>query len=87
MAMGQTTENREALFTDLYNQSFDYVYAYILARTADNFQLAEDIVQETFAAAWLSLERFRGQSSCRTWLCSIAGNKLKENYRRTTRKE
>ena len=83
----QFLPDREARFTELYNQCFGYVYAYILARSAGNAQLAEDIVQETFAAAWLALDRFRLESSRQTWLCAIAGNKLKESYRREIRRE
>lgn len=80
-------ESRQALFTSLYNQSFDYVYSYVFARTAGSRQLTEDIVQDTFAAAWLSLGLFRHGSSWRTWLCSIAKNKLRESYRKTTCRE
>jgi RNA polymerase sigma-70 factor (ECF subfamily) len=78
---------KKEYFTDLYNQDFDYVYSYIFARTAGNSQLTEDIVQETFAAAWLSLNRFDQKSTSRTWFCSIAKNKLREYYRRTIYRE
>ena len=74
-------------FADLYHQDFDYVYSYIFARTAGNRQLTEEIVQETFAAAWSSLNGFNQKSSCRTWLCSIAKNKLREHYRRAIYRE
>jgi len=74
-------------FTELYNQNFDYVYSYIFARTAGSSQLTEDIVQETFAAAWSSLDRFNNKSTCSTWLCSIAKNKLREFYRKATYRE
>ncbi|MEX1378307.1 MAG: RNA polymerase sigma factor [Eubacteriales bacterium] len=74
-------------FTDLYNQDFEYVYSYVYSRTAGNSQLTEDIVQDTFAAAWLSLGRFDRRSTSRTWFCSIAKNKLCEHYRRTIYRE
>jgi RNA polymerase sigma-70 factor, ECF subfamily len=77
----------EEQFTALYEQSFDYVYAFILARCASDRQMAEEIVQETFAAAWAAFAHFRGESSGRTWLCSIARYKLMEGYRRAIRRE
>ncbi|WKY43213.1 RNA polymerase sigma factor [Eubacteriaceae bacterium ES2] len=80
-------EKKRIYFTELYNQDFNYVYSFILARTAGNSQLTEDIVQDTFASAWISLHRFDQKSSSRTWFCSIAKNKLREYYRRTIYRE
>lgn len=37
-------------------------------------QLATDAVQETFLKAYLALDRFRGESSEKTWLMRIAVN-------------
>jgi len=36
---------------------------------------ADDLAQETFVAAWRELDRFRAQSSLRSWLCGIAYRK------------
>lgn len=79
--------NKKEYFTEIYNQSFHYVYSYIFTRTAGNSQLTEDIVQETYAAAWSSIDSFNRKSTYHTWLCSIAKNKLCENYRRAIYKE
>ena len=46
-----------------------------------NRQLAEDAFQETFLKAWKAQERFRGQSSPRTWLASIAVNTCRDMLR------
>lgn len=38
---------------------------------------AEEIVQDTFLRAWRSLETFRGESSLKTWLFTIALNRVR----------
>ncbi|MFI5180613.1 MAG: RNA polymerase sigma factor [Thermoanaerobaculia bacterium] len=38
---------------------------------------AEDIVQETFLRAWRGLSGFRGESALKTWLYSIALNRIR----------
>lgn len=69
-------------FTELYNQNFNYVYSFVFTRTIYDAQITEEIVQETFTAAWLAYDRFRSGSTYRTWLCAIAKNKLCEHYRK-----
>ncbi|MEH3141016.1 MAG: sigma-70 family RNA polymerase sigma factor [Mycobacterium kyogaense] len=41
----------------------------------------QDIVQETFVAAWRQIERFRGDSSPRTWLFAICSRKVADSHR------
>lgn len=74
--------DRKEYFIEQYNQHFSYVYAYIFARTAGNRQLTETVVQETFSAAWQSLNQYKEKCSFATWLCAIAKNKLMEEYRK-----
>ncbi len=77
----EETGSREK-FIEIYHQSFDYVYSFVFARTAGDAQTSEEIVQETFTAAYASMNRFNNNSSYRTWLCGIAKNKLMDYYRR-----
>jgi RNA polymerase sigma-70 factor (ECF subfamily) len=42
---------------------------------------AEDILQETFIAAWKGARSFKGESKVSTWLISLARNKLTDFYR------
>ncbi|HET7052222.1 MAG TPA: RNA polymerase subunit sigma-70 [Solirubrobacteraceae bacterium] len=44
-------------------------------RIVGSVQDAEDLVQETFLAAWRGLEAFEGRSSVRSWLYRIATNR------------
>jgi len=45
-------------------------------------QLTEDAVQETMLRAWTSLDRFRGDSSERSWILRIAHNTAIDSLRR-----
>jgi RNA polymerase sigma factor (sigma-70 family) len=46
-----------------------------LRRLGGDAAEADDLAQETFITAWSALDRFRGQSSLRSWLCGIAYRK------------
>ena len=41
----------------------------------------EDVVQDVFLAAWQNLEKFRGDSSLRSWVLGIACHKVEDHYR------
>lgn len=56
---------------------------YKVARTYGfNHQDAQDLMQETYVAAYTSLEKFRGQAAYKTWITRIMLNKCyhKLNY-------
>lgn len=57
-------------FYMLYNQD---IYIYLLSLTRDP-TLSEDLLSETFANAIKSIGNFKGKSSVKTWLFSIARN-------------
>jgi len=59
----------------------DVLFGFALARVKDR-ETAEDIVQETFLAAVRARERFKGQSSEKTWLFGILKHKLVDHYRK-----
>lgn len=48
---------------------------------------AEDIVQETFINAWLSIKSFNNKSSLKTWLYRITCNKCYDRLRQMKNKE
>lgn len=58
----------------------DYLFRHALARTGRQ-EVAEDIVQDTFLAAWQSAHRFAGRASERSWLLGILRNKIADHYR------
>lgn len=68
----------------LYQDNFDRTFRYLVYLVGDA-DLAEDFTQETFARALVSLKKFRGDASVRTWLNCIAVNVAREHWRRTQR--
>jgi RNA polymerase sigma-70 factor (ECF subfamily) len=47
---------------------------------------ADDVTQDTFVRAWRALPAFRGDSSARTWLLSIARRACADGVRRAVRR-
>ncbi len=58
-------------FEEMYRQQYKGVFAF-LYKLCGNFDLAEELTQETFFQAYRSYHRFKGESSEYTWLVSIA---------------
>ena len=57
------------------------VARFLYSAGADRDEL-DDLVQETMFRAFRRLESWRGESGFRSWLFSIAGNLLKDEYRK-----
>ncbi len=65
----------------LYTKYNDAIFAFILSR-CDNAELASDCVHDTMLDVWRTASRFAGKSSVKTWLFSIARNKLVDALRK-----
>ena len=74
-----------AAAVELCNAYFDRIYRLVFSQVDGNRDVAQDITQETFLAAFKSVQRFRGQSKVYTWLYSIANRKVADFYRRRKR--
>ena len=70
--------------TELFTQEFEGIRgqlkSYLLRITA-SIADAEDIVQDTYIKALEKLNTFRGESTLKTWLFTIASNLAKDNLR------
>ena len=62
----------------------DILFRFAFQRVRDK-DIAEELVQETFLAAMRAKDRFKGQSSEKTWLFSIIKHKIIDHYRRQKR--
>ncbi len=60
------------------------LYAYALMRVRET-SVAEDLVQDTLLAAIRSVDRFKGESSERTWLIGILKHKVLDHLRQLGR--
>lgn len=67
-------------FTNEFEEARPQLKSYILRITA-SIQDTEDIVQDTFIKASTKLHTYRGDSSVKTWIFTIASNLAKDNLR------
>lgn len=67
-------------FITEFEQARPQLKSYILRITA-SIQDTEDIVQDTYIKASSKIETFRGDSSVKTWIFTIASNLAKDNLR------
>ena len=63
---------------------YEAVYHYTLSLCRDE-SLAQDITQEAFLKAMKHSDKFEGNSSLYTWLCSIAKRVLIDRYKKDQR--
>lgn len=70
------------------NEYSDALFSWAFYKTSSK-ENAEDLVQDTFLAAYNKIDSFKGKSQPKTWLFSILNNKIIDHYRlsaKTTKK-
>lgn len=68
-----TDENNKWIVTEWYDRYSDSVFSYIYVMVRD-YQLAEDLTQDTFFRAYKKYHLFEKKAEPKTWLISIARN-------------
>jgi len=61
------------VFEDIYKEYWQKIYRLCMGYTND-YDLAQDMAQETFITVWQLLPTFRNESSIGTWIFRIATN-------------
>lgn len=79
--MAKPANTDPAEWVDRYG---DYLFRYAMLRLRDR-STAEDLVQETFLAAFKDYGSFSGKSSESTWLVGILKHKIIDHFRRQSR--
>ena len=74
----------KAAMRALYERHYDALFAFLRGRGASD-QIAADSLQETMLDVWRTAGRFKGQSSVKTWIFSIARNKQVDQIRKSAR--
>lgn len=73
--------NNSSLITTWVNQYSDELYSWANHKVNHKEQ-AEDLVQETFLAAYKAMEKLQNKDHAKTWLFSILNNKIIDYYRK-----
>ena len=74
-------ESQTDIITELVHKHTSELVAYAATRVR-NREEADDLVQNTFIAAFKGIKNYKGESSHRTWLFSILRNKITDHYRK-----
>jgi RNA polymerase sigma factor (sigma-70 family) len=75
-ATGQLSE-----FSELYNDYFPKVFAYVYGRVQDK-ETSLDIVADVFEKAYMKMKSLRSPDSFGSWLFTIARNEVSSHWRR-----
>lgn len=75
---------REVSFETLLQRHRVVVERYINFRLPDSFD-ADDVIQETYCAAYIGFEKLRNKEMFRTWILSIARNQCNLWFRKKIR--
>ncbi len=73
--LSQLRAGRTEACAELVRAHYQTVYRFLVHLTRDVHE-AEDLTQETFAAAWQKMAAFQGRSTLATWLHRIAYTKF-----------
>ena len=70
---------------EIYNLYAEDVYKFVL-KLSRNESLSQDILQDTMLKAVMSFDKFKGECSVKTWLCTIARNEYYNHIKRAESK-
>lgn len=75
----------QAAFEELFDGAFQGLYRFALRRVGGDAELAKEVAQAAFCAAFEKLGDFRGEAPLFTWLCAICRSEISHHFRRQKR--
>lgn len=84
---GESAVVDRGAFAEFYKGAVRDVFAYLVRGVFGDRAAAEDLTQETFAAAVVAARTGRSEALSMPWVMGIARHKLVDHYRRTARDE
>jgi RNA polymerase sigma-70 factor (ECF subfamily) len=84
LSLDRCSVDAAKVFDEIVQQHKNRIYHYICRMTHDSPE-AEDLTQEVFIKAYLSLSTFRHDAAVDTWLYRIATNLVIDRFRRRKR--
>jgi RNA polymerase sigma factor (sigma-70 family) len=79
-------DDDRAAFGELVRRHQPLVRGFLRRMLGGAWELADDLAQETFIKAHRGLRGFRGGAQFSSWLCAIAANELRAEWRRRERR-
>jgi len=79
-------DDDRAAFGELVRRHQPMVRGFLRRMLGGAPELADDLAQETFIKAHRALRGFRGTAAFASWLCAIAANELRAEWRRRARR-
>ena len=81
------TSQSKSLFETIYRDHRSMVYQMCLGFMKGDSDMASDLSQEVFINVWNALDRFKGESSYKTWIYRITVNTCLQQIRKTKNKK
>jgi RNA polymerase sigma-70 factor, ECF subfamily len=71
-------------FGQIFEEHHRFIFKFIYAMLG-NYEIAEELTQETFLGAFKGIASLRGDATLKTWLCGIAKNHVCQSFRNNRR--
>lgn len=79
-------KGNEVEFHHFFNEYYPKLFRFILSRTQQDYDLSDELTQQTLCQAIDKLHTFEGRASLFTWMCQISRGLISAHFRKTKRR-